>query len=294
MVHECRFTLITTISPNRGPDSVYHLLDSFLPQVGESTWQFIVASRPDPQLATRLELDYSWVRHVEGQPGDETPVLRNRALEQAGGQYIVFIDDHIELPSDYLAGLDRAAQRGYGLFGGPVENANPETVASWAHYFCEYAEWLPVVPEGPASDLPGSNFAVDRDLLDRYLPFPARKFALESLLISRCIRDGHQPQFVHDFRMHHFHVERISEFWKHICFPYGIAFARSRGFGPPRRLLYAAAMPLTVLLLYARVLRNAVRSRFYLGKLLRCTPVLLATFVVRCSGETVGYLKGSP
>ena len=42
------------------------------------------------------------------------------------------------------------------------------------------------------------------------------------------------------------------------------------------------------------VLRNAARSRFYLAKLLRCTPLLLATFAVRCSGEAVGYLRGSP
>lgn len=291
-MRDFRFTLITTTSPNRGLDSIYQLLDSFRPQQGDLTWQFIVASRPDTVLATRLESDYSWVQHVEGRPGEGIPALRNRALEQAGGHYIVFIDDHIELPSDYLVGLDRAAQRGYDLFGGVVENANPETTASWAHYFCEYSKWLPVVPEGPVSDLPGSNFVIDRDLLTHYLPFPDRKFALESQLFGRCIRDGHQPHFVHDFSMRHFHVEQISEFWKHICFRYGIAFARSRGFGPLRRLLYAAAMPLTVLLLYARVLRNAVRSRFYLARLLRCTPLLLATFAVRCSGETVGYLKG--
>ncbi|MEO2023071.1 MAG: glycosyltransferase [Pirellulaceae bacterium] len=293
-MRDCRFTLITTIGPNRGPDSIYQLLDSFHSQQGELTWQFIVASRPDPVLATRLQNDYSWVRYVTGRPGEGIPALRNRALKHAVGQYIVFIDDHIELPSDYLVGLERATQRGYDLFGGVVENANPETAASWAHYFCEYSKWLPVVPEGPVSDLPGSNFAIDRGLLTQYLPFPDHKFALESHLFSQCVRDGHKPQFVHDFSMRHFHVEQISEFWKHICFRYGIEFARSHGFGPLRRLLYAAAMPFTVLLLYARVLRNAARSRFYLAKLLRCTPLLLATFAVRCSGEAVGYLRGSP
>jgi hypothetical protein len=291
-MQNCRFTLITTISPNRGPDSIYHLLDSFLPQEGEVSWQFIVASRCEPRLSARLACDYPWVRHVTGGTRDTTPALRNRAIEQAVGRYIVFIDDHIELPADYLVGLDRAASRGFSLFGGPVENANPETVASWAHYFCEYAKWLPVVPEGPVADLPGSNFAIDRELLARYLPFPDRKFALETHLFQGCIRDGQQPQFVHDFCTRHFHVERIYEFWKHICYPYGVAFARARGYGLFRRLLYAAAMPFTVLLLYARVLHSALPDRYYLFKLLRCTPVLLATFVVRCSGETVGYLEG--
>jgi hypothetical protein len=150
------------------------------------------------------------------------------------------------------------------------------------------------VPEGEMADLPGSNFVVERSLLESYLPFPAGEFGLETLLFARCIADGHQPGFVHDFYIRHWHVERISTFWRHIAFDYGVSFARHRGFGPLKRLCYAAVFPLTAAVLYLRTLRNVITSPAYLGRLILCTPQLLATLLVRSSGEAVGYLREPP
>lgn len=293
---ECppRISLLCVVSPNRGWDSVFATLASFLPQAGDMGWQFLVAAPAGRLDAARLQGQFPWVEYVEGGAGAAAPKLRNLALQQARGEFVAFIDDHIELPRHYLLGIDRAARRGLQLFGGYVENANPGSLSSWAHYFCEYHKWLPSVPEGPMDDLPGSNFVIERRLLFGYLPFPAGEFGLETLLFARCIADGHQPGFVHDFYIRHWHVERISTFWRHIAFDYGVSFARNRGFGPLKRLCYAAMFPLTAAVLYLRTLRNVLTSPAYLGRLILCTPQLLATLLVRSSGEAVGYLRGPP
>jgi hypothetical protein len=289
-----RISLLCVASPNRGWDSVFGTLASFLPQEGGIGWQFLVAAPAGRIDAARLQGEFPWVEYVEGGAGDTAPELRNLALRQSRGELVAFIDDHIELPRRYLLGIDQAARRGLRLFGGYVENANPGSLSSWAHYFCEYHKWLPSVPQGPMDDLPGSNFVIERRLLDRYLPFPRGEFGLETLLFARCIADGHQPRFVHDFYIRHWHVERIRTFWRHIAFDYGVNFARARRFGTFRRFCYAAAFPLTAVVLYVRVVRNAARDRRLLGRLLACTPQLMLTLLVRSAGEAVGYLKPSP
>ena len=141
-----------------------------------------------------------------------------------------------------------------------MENANPETIQSWTHYFCEYSKWLPIVKEGPVADLPGSNFVVESRLLRSYTPFPEQGFGLETRFFEQCNRDGHQAHFVHNFRIRHLHVEKISTFWRYMGFHYGVWFGRTRGFGPLRRMCYAAVFPLTALVLYLRVFKIVMKS----------------------------------
>ena len=291
---DVRISLICVISPNRGFDTIFDTLRSFQPQDGNISWQFIVAHIPDAGRADQLQSEFPWVERIEGKDSNTIPTLRNLALRKARGQYIAFVDDHIFFPRDYLQGIDTAARRGFRIFGGIVENANPETIHSWTHYFCEYSKWLPIVKEGPVTDLPGSNFVVESRLLSSYRPFPEQGFGLETHFFEQCRRDRHQPHFVHDFRIRHLHVEKISTFWRFISFNYGVWFGRIRGFGLLKRMCYAAAFPLTALVLYLRVFKNVMRSPEYLGHFLLSTPLLLLTFAIRSAGEAVGYMRGAP
>ena len=291
---DVQISLICVISPNRGLDSVFDMLRSFRPQDGNISWQFIVADIPDAGRADRLQSEFPWVERIEGKRSDTIPTLRNLAVRKAAGQHIAFVDDHIFFPRDYLQGINKAVGRSFRIFGGIVENANPETIQSWTHYFCEYSKWLPIVKEGPVADLPGSNFVIESRLLRSYGSFPEHEFALETHFFEQCQRDGHQPHFVHDFRIRHLHVEKISTFWRLISFKYGVWYGRTRGFGLLKRVCYAAAFPLTGLVLYFRVLRNVMGSPEYLGRLLLSTPLLLLTFAIRSAGEAVGYIRGAP
>jgi len=291
---DVRITLISVVCPIRGMDSIFKTLEAFLPQDGNISFQFIIVDVPDTGRAERLKKEFPWAERAEGKPGDSLTVLRNCALAQATGQYLVFVDDHIGFPRDYLLGIDRAAKKGFRIFGGLVENANPATVQSWTHYFCEYSKWLPTVVEGPMTDLPGSNFVVESGLLQSYLPFPDQGYGLETHLFKQCMRDGHELHFVHDFRIYHRHAERILVLWRYFSFNYGVWFGRTRDFGMVRRVFHAAAFPLTAAILYLRIFKNARKSPQLLRRFISCTPLLLLTVTIRAAGEAVGYLRGAP
>lgn len=93
----------------------------------------------------------------------------NRALAVARGRLLVFTDDDMGLPPNWLAELSAAAQRWpeHAIFCGPIIPAYPPEAPAWLreHPYAgpAYARFQPAVPEGPLPDshLPfGGNYAV--------------------------------------------------------------------------------------------------------------------------------------
>ena len=70
-----------------------------------------------------------------------TPAFaRNRAIEKAKGEWILFLDDDIELPSNYFhkafQGLERIGAKG-DVLGGPDLLGNQATPLQTAYSFCQ-------------------------------------------------------------------------------------------------------------------------------------------------------------
>jgi len=289
-------SLITVVTPNCGTDSVFATLESFLPQKGRTPFEvFVVDHCKSQSRQAHYERNFPWVRVIWAEVGETIPNQRRRALKLARGEFVAFFDDHVFFYPDYLQGIQRCIDRGSEVFGGVVENANPESLSSWAQYFSLYSKFLPVASPGETEDLPGSNFVIKASLLGNWDDDRDHdhEFGLETILFAKLKKQRTRLELVHDFRIRHRHCGNISSAWTSFVFPYGIWFASCRGFGTARRVAYALASPLTAMVLYLRVLAAVWRHPYYLRKFVLVTPLLLATFAVRVGGETIGYLTGT-
>jgi len=284
-------SLVIVLSPNRGEDSIWGTLATFVRDPAVPSEVIVVDERGSPRLA-RFASDFPWVRLALTERRPSIPEGRNLASTVATGSILAFVDDHVRLPADYLRRLVCDFEEGADVVGGSVANANPETLGSWAHYFAEYSKWLAGIPHPDTADLPGSNWAIRRDVLERVGPFEPAAFALESLAFVKWQRLGvrirHDPGLV----IQHVHESRIRDFWP-ISFAYGRCFGARLELPLARRIARAAALPAVALALQLRSFAKARQKPEYLRAFVKCSPLLLVTFFVRSAGETVGLLCGS-
>ena len=284
-----RVSIIVAVTGDRGLDSVFGMLDSFLPQEGGIDFEFLVVDEADEERNEVYRKRFPWVKLIRTEKLKPVPYLRNIALSHARGEIIAFADDHVFFSHDYLISLVGAFSKGYKVVGGPLANANPETLASWVQIFCEYHKWLPGIKEGEVEDLPGSNFSYHRDLLNRLGPFAEGEFGIESNLHNRAKKDGNKLYFCNGHKLSHINEENIRVFWRR-RFEYGRLFAARRHFSPAKRVAYVILSPLIAVTEYFRIFGHARHDRTFLRKFVQCTPLLFITLFIWMAGESAGYL----
>ena len=167
-----KVSIIVVANQDSGIDLVFDLLRSFYPQAGGISFEFIVVDEQNERRAKIYREQFPWVTLIQTEKLLSGSYLRNIALHHARGDIIVFWEDHVLVPKNYLKNLVASLTETYGIAGGPVENGNKENLPSWVQYFSEYHKWLPTRAEGEIEDLPGCNFPYRSDLLKRLGPFP--------------------------------------------------------------------------------------------------------------------------
>ena len=285
-------SIVTAVTRDRGPDSVFGLLESFAPQVDDVDFEFIVVDEEDDRRRKVFEERFPWVELIQTSKLMPVPQMRNFALPRVRGEIVGFVEDHALLPEGYLRNLVGVFARGYRVAGGPVENANPQSVASRVHHFCEYHNFLSTVNEGEIADLPGSNFAYHKDVLEMLGRFPEGTYGVETHTHNRMKQEGNRLHFCHGLSVHHINETNITAVMSR-RFTYGRLFAARRGFSVWKRLAYIVLSPLVVLAEYVRIFMHVRRDRTHLKRFARCTPLLIPTLVVWMAGECLGYLSGS-
>lgn len=282
-------SIITVVNTNSPYEAVFNLLDSFYPQEGDISFEFIVVEGENEKKAEIYSKNYPWVKLVSVEKVTRGSHLRNIALKHVHGKFIVFMEDHITVQKDYLINLLKCFSKGYDIVGGPVENGFQDSLNSWAHYFSEYHKWIPIVREGEIGDLPGCNFAYRSDLFRRLGLFTEGNFKLESLFHERAKKIGKRLYFSHGLKIKHFDNKNTVDLWMY-RFQYGRLFASKRGFPLWKRTSYAMLSPLIALNEYVRIFNRVKNDRFYLKKFIQCTPVLISTLLIWMAGEFTGYV----
>jgi hypothetical protein len=247
-----------------------------------------------------LELDEEELEGFHGFRVVELGRVRSVAAGNAAGvraasaPVVAFAEDHSFPDPDWAAALIEAHRGPWAAVGPVVVNANPGSAVSWADFMLGYGPWLEPSPGGVVDYLPGHNSSYKRALLLELGSELEERLNAECVLHWDLRRRGHRLYLEPAARTFHVNFSRLRS-WLSAAFLQGRTFAaervRSEGWGPARRLAYAAAAPLIPLIRLRRSVRDLRRleRRPLLARILPATALGL---LVSALGEAFGYTAG--
>lgn len=214
------FSLIVPVY-NR-PDEVADLLESLCAQTFRGFELVIVEDGSTipcrsqvESYASRLDISY----HAKSNEGRS--IARNYGMEQARGDYFVFVDSDCILPPDYFELLDRNLRNHYAdFFGGPDAAHSSFTPTQKAINFAMTSFLTTGGIRGGKVQMekfvPRTfNMGFSRDVWKKVGGF--REMFSEDIDMSTRIRQaGYQPVLLRDVRVFHKRRGNLAKFWRQV------------------------------------------------------------------------------
>jgi GT2 family glycosyltransferase len=221
-------------------------------------------------------------------PGD----ARNLGAAKARGPILAFTDADCIVTPGWMDVTSQAHRDGSLAVGGSIDNANPQSLTSWANYFCEFTAWMPSGKPRHVVEIPTACLTVKRSAFETFGPFIGDTLCSDSAFCWRLTRAGSPPLFLPALRVSHLNVTQplvyLRRKWRH-----GRAFARVRavehGFGRVRCLLNVLGAPVVPFLLFFRTAREVSRARLFRRKLVMSAPLVFLGALVWAAGEAMSY-----
>ncbi len=287
-------TDLSVVVPSvNGWDDLEGCLQALNAQRTDVELEVLVVDRCGDAVRRSVEEHYPWVRLLPATPGTPIPVLRALAFEQARGDAVSVIEDHVLVPEGWARQLLEALGRGERVVGGSVENAATERLVDWAAFLCEYSHLLPPLPEGPVDSLPGNNTVYHRSVLVHYRSV-IQEAQWEHRLHEAMRRDGVELISQPEIRVGH---KRHYSVWSYAQerFWYSRSYAGGMSGGSPawQRLLRGARALLLPPVLYARIVMTVWSKGAHRKELLLSLPLLGVFVTVWGLGEVVGHWAGA-
>ncbi|MFQ5738780.1 MAG: hypothetical protein ACE5JX_07170 [Acidobacteriota bacterium] len=220
--------------------------------------------------------------------GSSVEELRWQGLKAATGETVALLDS-LAVPGDgWTAAIRHAARNGIRAGGGPVAQFGGARASDWALYFARYYRFLPPLPAGTYHDFPAVNVFYQRELLSQHLDTLSGRFS-ETFFHRTLLDKGVLLYAVPEARVTN--VERCQY----------LKFAASR-FRSGRFYGARTAQEWSLCRRATAVLRSVLLPALFWGRcgwvvfqrrgprtaFLKCTPLLLGSFVCWAAGEAVG------
>ncbi len=261
---------------------------------GQSVEVIVAVGATVPSLAQLAGLDQDLVRMqiVEERAGDAATSPRS-STRRNRGTFIVITEDHCLFPPGWLGGLAQAAMAISGaVCGGPVDNGRISRVG-WAQYFTRYAAFLPVTSKWASHQPAGQQRLLSGQSDCRPQGASAKTdFGKRSLIMrsqSMVFRFTSCPNYAIVQNQHRTASEYVPLRFRHgRC--YGARRSNSLpGLARAKLLLLVPSLPF---LLYFRIARSVVLSRWIRSAFLLASPFILIYVFAWTAGEITGYLAG--
>jgi len=217
------------------------------------------------------------------------------AVRVAKGPIVTYAEEHSYYQEDWAENLIAAHELGYDAVGFAMENANPETLTSWAHLYGQFGPVVAPVASGPSRLLAGHHASYRKDLLLGYGDLMSAMLEDEGALFLDLRDKGIQMFIAGDAVSSHVNISSLTAYTQ-MDYLGQRSFAAARvkvGKWPPwKRLAFAAGTPLVPLVRMHRILRD-IRRTDRQGELMPAIliPIVLA-LLSGAWGEMLGYLLG--
>ncbi len=228
-----------------------------------------------------------------------TLTTTGRAMEAgfhaATAPLLSYVEEHCYPLAGWAAAVIAAHDGPWAAVGSSLENANPESVVSWAMLFMDFGPAVELSEPGEVRALPSHQTSYTRPALEGHDQDLHELLEVEAVLQASLVARGDRLYMESAARRSHLNPTRLRSM---VSGQYlaGLQYAplriRQEGFSAMRRLAYAAAAPLIVVVQARRTLREVARTGRTRELLPRMLPAVLFGLIAQQAGETVGYLTG--
>jgi len=155
----------------------------------------VVNSSPESETGAIVKRDYPEVIFEQSPVRLLPHAARNRGVELATGDVLVFTDPDCEAAPDWLAALVAGVATGHQCLIGAMD-IKRDTWWQVGIHLCKFHPLLPGLASGPRVHAATANACYTRELWQQIGPFPASAFCGDGVLSWRAAETGHAPRFV--------------------------------------------------------------------------------------------------
>lgn len=250
--------------------------------------------------------DAAPLRHPAGVPIHELrrsfpggqPEARTAAVAAARAPAVAFVEDHSVVSRGWAATVaDAFASGPWSVVGYSFRNADDSRWAARACHAAVYGPWMAPAGDAEVRLVATNNLAFRRDVLTALGPRLPRLIFPDAVLQQELLRAGHRFLLAGRAECTHENPDGLG-FLLLASFAHGRAMAGRRveqwGWGWPRRLFYAAAVPVAAPLirLWRLLVGVASHPRRWLA-VIEGLPLAVAMYAAGAVGESIGYVAGA-
>lgn len=213
-------------------------------------------------------------------------------VRQAKSALVVMTEDHSYPEPGWAEALVAAHRRPFAAVGPQLQNANPDSMVSWADFYIAYGEWVDHRAPIFTRHLPGHNSCYKRQILLDYGEELERLLEAESILHWDLKQKGHELLLETAAKTHHLNFS-YWHIWIPVQFHSGRIFAatRAHSWNPGKRLLFSIASPLIPIIRSRRIYHHVRRGQS-LQFFLKLLPTLATGLILDAIGQVTGCLFG--
>jgi len=243
--------------------------------------------------------DFAAKKQINYGDGISVYSARFNAIKSASTDYIVFLEDHIELRSDIVSHLiELFSKSDYACIGFTIKPANTKSLISWTGFLVEKCYMGPGIKSGEVFDhMPSNNLAYRKSSIIPYGEKLENYLRIDSLLQWRLLNDKKKLYFTNQVEVYHHQFLSFKNLLK-AHFWVGWYYASTRQqideWSYKKRILFSFAILLKPIVRW-KILLNTPMDKNYYPKniLLKNFFRISLTFILSSIGESFGHLLGA-
>jgi hypothetical protein len=248
----------------------------------------------DQEEERRLRQWFREVQWIRASGTDTVAQMRALGIGRSRGQIVALLEDDCIASETWCARLVETHRGNDAAVGGAVGPGEYSKVLDWALYFCEYGRYMPPLPEGEVSALPGTNVSYKRTALTGLLGSGLSSHAFYETFVHLALRRAGQTLRADPALM----VRNISSWTVSRAllarYHHGRTFAGLRVAGRSlwRRVPFLGLAVVLPILQVGRITKQVLIRKRYVREMRRALPWIALSSISWSMGEFVGYLLG--